>query len=289
MPNSGSEGDCREFIHGSNDSFAYSYDIKAQQCYLYDLQLQNLTMIRNSSSNCGFYLPSSKTCFDDGKNVQCTAPPTNNATAVLESSSDSSKTGLIVGIVIPIILVVLGIAGYIFYKKQNRPSGNTRGTKLDYQKVANNHSQVLLNNEMAPDKNIAASKAVDVKGISGTAFQTDPCMFSINDVKNTPLNVNPIQMPASNQFSNDSSPTTAVNSPTASSAVNRESGIMVLQQAMKRIQQENLAANPPVLERKEISENTVDTPIPKVEDEHFIDPPKLAQHIPVAFCEPKLL
>ncbi|KAJ3260475.1 hypothetical protein HK103_000617 [Boothiomyces macroporosus] len=256
MPNSGSEGDCREFINGSNDSFAYSYDIKAQQCHLYDLQLQNLTMIRNSST--------------------------------LESTSDSSKTGLIVGIVILIILVVLGIAGYIYYKKQNRPSGNTRGTKLDYQKVANDRCQVLLDNEMAPDKNIAASKVVHVKGISDTAFQTDPCMFSINELKNTPLNVNPTQMPASNQFSNDSSPTTAVNSPT-SSAVNRESGITVLQQAIKRIQQENQIPSPPVMERKEISENTVDTAIPKAEDKHFIDPPKLAQHIPVAFCEPKLL
>ncbi|KAJ3260476.1 hypothetical protein HK103_000618 [Boothiomyces macroporosus] len=99
--------------------YAYSYDVKNQYCYQYDIRLQDLNMITNSSSNCGFYLPASQTCYDDGTNVWCSVHATDTA------SSSSSNTGVIVGVTIGVIVavVIIIIALFFFYKKYKPQNG----------------------------------------------------------------------------------------------------------------------------------------------------------------------
>ncbi|KAJ3323711.1 hypothetical protein HDV06_001441 [Boothiomyces sp. JEL0866] len=103
-------GDLKKFT-----LYAYSYDVKNKYCYQYDVRLQNLNIVTNSSSNCGFYLPSSQTCYDDGSNVFCTLHATN-------VSQPSSNTGLIVGVTVGVIAVIalIAIVLFLLFRARNR-------------------------------------------------------------------------------------------------------------------------------------------------------------------------
>ncbi|KAJ3323710.1 hypothetical protein HDV06_001440 [Boothiomyces sp. JEL0866] len=116
---------CQAFLKLYPLQSAYNYDTKNSFCSLYDLPLQSLDMISNSSSNCGFYLPESQSCYDDGSNVSCTRGV---------SSNSGSKTGMIVGVICGVLVaVVLVGVGFYFYRKK----GNANNSKSQYKTTPN--------------------------------------------------------------------------------------------------------------------------------------------------------
>ncbi|KAJ3268357.1 hypothetical protein HDV01_003096 [Terramyces sp. JEL0728] len=117
----------RNVIAANTDRTAYVYDINAKFCYYYDLSLQNLRMVTNSSTNCGFFLAKSQVCYDDGTTVQCsvssnvTSSGTPSASpASVSPGTSSPNIAAIVGIVIAVAIALLVIAFFVFryYKKK---------------------------------------------------------------------------------------------------------------------------------------------------------------------------
>ncbi|KAJ3323709.1 hypothetical protein HDV06_001439 [Boothiomyces sp. JEL0866] len=110
-----SEATCRDNLKKYSGDYAYSYDTKNNFCFKYDLGLQNLTMVANSTSNCGFYLPSSQSCYDNGSNVLCSVSQSANNTGGQASSSTPIYIGVAVGAV---VVVIVGVA-FLYLRKKS--------------------------------------------------------------------------------------------------------------------------------------------------------------------------
>ncbi|KAJ3260477.1 hypothetical protein HK103_000619 [Boothiomyces macroporosus] len=182
-----SEKTCQSGLRKYSGQYAYSYDTKNNFCYKYDLRLQNLTMVSNSSSNCGFYLPTSKMCYDDGTNVLCSlkisnATGPNNTTSSNDSSG--SNTGLIVGVICgALIAVVLAGLGLVYYRKKSSPMSNKAFTPAQsfssgINTPPNNvqHPALQYNYSAVPQNNVYQSydRNSYVQGMSSSATTISP-------------------------------------------------------------------------------------------------------------------
>ncbi|KAJ3315280.1 hypothetical protein HDV04_003673 [Boothiomyces sp. JEL0838] len=170
-----SEKTCQSGLRKYSGQYAYSYDTKNNFCYKYDLRLQNLTMVSNSSSNCGFYLPTSKMCYDDGTNVLC---------SLKSNDSSGSNTGLIVGVICGVLIaVVLAGLGLIYYRKKSSPMTNKALTPAQsfssgINTPPNNvqHPTLQYNYSAVPQNNVYQSydRNSYVQGMSSSATTISP-------------------------------------------------------------------------------------------------------------------